>query len=189
MFDGNTSLFVLKLLITEDRTRLLRKWISIFDCNLLSSGWTQPLSVYPTVCSSHRRTPCNSFDSILLQILPPASVIQTRHRLMLCHWFILQLPSLIQACDCLYCTKRILKIQLGEVNMWCPIVMTPWPHRPHIWHSGWLFRQCPHSLSGEWRLCAQWQASCVSECLENGGAGKVGILHQCGKSPSAPLDL
>ena len=54
----------------EDQTRLLRKLIDIFVCDFMSAGWTQQLSVFPTTCSSRRRTPCNSFNSILLQCVP-----------------------------------------------------------------------------------------------------------------------
>lgn len=43
----------------------------------------------------------------------------------------------------------------------------------HIWHCGRLLGQRCDSLSGEWRLRAQWQASGVSKCPEAGRAGEV----------------
>lgn len=97
------------------------------ECDL--TGWTQQLSVFPTTCSFHLRTPCNSFNSILFtQVF---------------------------------------------ADLWSNIVYMPWLHWFHIWHCGWLFRQRPHSLSCQWRLCAEWQASCISERSQNGGTGKI----------------
>lgn len=36
-------------------------------CDFLLAGWTQPLSVFHTTCSSHHRTLCSLFNSILPQ--------------------------------------------------------------------------------------------------------------------------
>lgn len=36
-------------------------------CNFMCAGWTQPSSACHTTCSSHHRTLCNSFNSILPQ--------------------------------------------------------------------------------------------------------------------------
>lgn len=151
----------------------------------MSAGWTQQLSAFPTTCSSRRKMPCNSFNSILLQSSQPTSVTQT------CHWPIL-LKSWIYLYSCIMSFRPMIvyilswEIQTCDLPViWTLSVMTPWLHWPHIWHCGWLFRQCPHSLSGEWRLCAQWQASGVSKCPESGWAGKMEILRQFDKNPSA----
>lgn len=43
------------------------KSMMISVCDFLLAGWTQPLSAFHTTCSSHHRTLCSLFDSILPQ--------------------------------------------------------------------------------------------------------------------------
>lgn len=127
--------------------------IATWDCVFVRAGWTPACSAFPTTCSSPRRTPCNSFSSILMQI---SSHICWTDPLFANSSF----PSRSCHHSAAYLTHRTLLRTLDFTD-------------PHVWHCGRLLRQRPHPVSREWRLCARWQTSRVSKCPENGGAGEV----------------
>lgn len=144
----NTSLFLLKLLMKGEQSGPLKNFnwyfLNVTLCVQIElNSWVHPL---PSAALAGERLAARS--TVSCSICPASSGSHSD----------------------LWLFKR----QIFSWVMWpADDVMTPWLRRPHIWHCGWLFRQCPHSLPGEWRLCAQRQASGVGQCPEAGGAGKV----------------